>query len=121
MKIGFLELVVILVVALIVIGPDKLPEYAKNFGRYMRDFKKYSNKLVEELNENVVEPMKGATEPLQKVSKEITKPFEEIKVSVENIQKPSKEESQEIIGEVIKGKNTQAALEKISEIGEGIA
>lgn len=30
MKIGFTEIIVIFIVALIVIGPDKLPFYAKN-------------------------------------------------------------------------------------------
>ena len=40
MKIGPLELVVVFIVALIVIGPNKLPEYAKKFGEAMRELKK---------------------------------------------------------------------------------
>ena len=35
MKIGALELLVVFVVALLVIGPDKLPLYAKKFGAAM--------------------------------------------------------------------------------------
>ena len=31
MKIGMQELVIVFIVALIVIGPDKLPEYARKF------------------------------------------------------------------------------------------
>ena len=33
MRIGFPELIVVFIVALVVIGPDKLPLYAKKFGR----------------------------------------------------------------------------------------
>jgi sec-independent protein translocase protein TatA len=36
---GPLELIVILVVALIVLGPKKLPEAARSVGRGMREFK----------------------------------------------------------------------------------
>ena len=36
---GPLELIVILVVALIVLGPKKLPEAARSLGRGMREFK----------------------------------------------------------------------------------
>jgi sec-independent protein translocase protein TatA len=36
---GPLELMVILVVALLVLGPAKLPEAARSVGRGMRDFK----------------------------------------------------------------------------------
>lgn len=43
--IGFQELLVILVVALIVIGPKKLPDIAKALGRAYREFVRASNEL----------------------------------------------------------------------------
>jgi sec-independent protein translocase protein TatA len=36
---GPMELIVILIVALIVLGPNKLPEAARSVGRGMREFK----------------------------------------------------------------------------------
>ena len=33
MKIGFTELILVVIVAFVVIGPDKLPEYARKFER----------------------------------------------------------------------------------------
>lgn len=65
MKIGPLELIVILVVALLVIGPDKLPAYAKKFGEGMKEFKKASSTITDEINEDVVEPIKEAKAPFE--------------------------------------------------------
>jgi sec-independent protein translocase protein TatA len=38
-NIGPMELVIVLVIALIVIGPKRLPEVGKSLGRGMREFK----------------------------------------------------------------------------------
>ena len=37
MRIGFTEILVILAVALIILGPDKLPAYMKKFGQAVRE------------------------------------------------------------------------------------
>ena len=50
--IGLPELVIILVVALIVFGPKKLPELAKALGRGMSEFKKASEEIKDSLNLN---------------------------------------------------------------------
>lgn len=49
--IGFTELILILIVALIFIGPDKLPGIAKALGRAYTEFKKAG----EELKRNIAE------------------------------------------------------------------
>ncbi len=45
--IGLPELLVIIAIALIVFGPNKLPELAKAFGRAMREFKKATEEVKE--------------------------------------------------------------------------
>ena len=45
--IGMPEMLVILALALIVIGPKKLPDLAKSLGRAMREFKKATNEFKE--------------------------------------------------------------------------
>jgi len=45
--IGLPELLVIIAIALIVLGPNKLPELAKTFGRAMREFKKATEEMKE--------------------------------------------------------------------------
>src|SRR5512137_2658148 len=42
---GFGEILIILVLALVLLGPQKLPEVAKQLGKGLRDFKKASDDL----------------------------------------------------------------------------
>ena len=48
--IGFNEIIIILVIALIVIGPKKLPDIAKALGKGYREFKKAFDDVKDELN-----------------------------------------------------------------------
>jgi sec-independent protein translocase protein TatA len=51
--IGFPELLIILVVALIVFGPRKLPELGRSLGKSLSEFKRASNELRNTLEEEV--------------------------------------------------------------------
>jgi TatA/E family protein of Tat protein translocase len=46
-NIGLPELLIIVAIALIVFGPNKLPELARAFGRAMREFKKATEEVKE--------------------------------------------------------------------------
>ena len=48
MKIGFWELIVIVIVAFVFIGPDQLPVYAKKIGKMLRELKKYTGAASED-------------------------------------------------------------------------
>ena len=48
--IGMPELLLILAIALIVIGPKKLPDLAKSLGRAMREFKRATSDLKESMS-----------------------------------------------------------------------
>ena len=50
--IGLPELILIMAVALIVVGPDKLPELAKSIGKGIVELKKAASSLKESLNED---------------------------------------------------------------------
>jgi sec-independent protein translocase protein TatB len=50
--IGMPELLLLLAIALIVVGPKKLPELAKALGRGIAEFKKATNELKESLESN---------------------------------------------------------------------
>ena len=65
MKIGFTELILVAIVAFVVIGPDKLPEYARKLGKMLRELKKYTGAASEEIQKNVVEPLNEIQAPPQ--------------------------------------------------------
>jgi TatA/E family protein of Tat protein translocase len=51
--IGFPELLIILVVALIVFGPRKLPELGRSLGKSLSEFKRASNELRSTLEDEI--------------------------------------------------------------------
>ena len=52
-SLGFPELIVIFVIALIIFGPRKLPEIGKSLGKSLAEFKKASNELKSTLEEEI--------------------------------------------------------------------
>jgi TatA/E family protein of Tat protein translocase len=61
-NIGPLELLAILVVALLVFGPEKLPEMGKQVGKAMREFKKFQASMQDNVRD-IVEPITGPIMP----------------------------------------------------------
>jgi len=52
-NIGFPELLIILLIALLIFGPRKLPEVGKNVGRALREFRRASDELKEKLEDEI--------------------------------------------------------------------
>ena len=98
--IGFSELLVIGVVALIVIGPEKLPRMARTVGhlagrlqRYVADVKADINREIEldELRKMRDSMQKTATEMESSVQSEVAKTEGELNQSLEGVVKKAEE------------------------------
>ncbi len=61
--IGMPELLVILIVALLVLGPKRLPEMARSLGRGMAEFRRASSELRNTLYAPLEEPPKEEPKP----------------------------------------------------------
>lgn len=68
-SIGISELILIAGVALMVLGPDKFPEFAKMAARLFRDLRKYKDEVTRDLTKEL-KPMKKELEDLSKVNPE---------------------------------------------------
>ena len=61
--IGMPELIVILVVALLVLGPKRLPEVARSLGRAVAEFRRQSNEVMEEFQAQIDSDERSARAP----------------------------------------------------------
>ena len=98
--IGFQELIVIMIVALIVLGPQRLPEAAKTIAKFIREIKG----AVDEVKSSVVEDISSVKE-LTQIDLEDTKPQKKEKIE-DDFEKEFKKE--------ISKENYQPKREKIS-------
>lgn len=65
-NIGFPELILILVIALLIFGPKKLPEIGKSIGRAIAELKRASNELKESIEDEIrAEEIKKFEETLE--------------------------------------------------------
>ena len=53
MDIGWGELLIILIVALLVVGPDKLPAYARKTARFVRNFQQVTTGLTGQISKAI--------------------------------------------------------------------
>jgi len=88
--IGMPELIIILVIALIVIGPSKLPDLARALGRGMAEFKKATQELKESLDidedfkqakDDIVDSISGIEKSIEA---EMAEPVEEKEAKYED-------------------------------------
>lgn len=71
------EIVVILLLALIVLGPEKLPEAIRKFGRVYSEIRKISNGFQSEFKNAFDEPMKELRETAQLTRDAVLKPLKD--------------------------------------------
>ncbi|MGI1670600.1 MAG: Sec-independent protein translocase protein TatB [Neptuniibacter sp.] len=80
---GFAELLIVAVVALIVLGPDKLPTAIKTVGMWVGRIRRTVSSIQTEISEELrIDEMKRTAaiskEELDQELKEMTKPFNEV-------------------------------------------
>lgn len=86
--IGVPELIIILIIALIVIGPHKLPDIAKAFGKAFAEFKK----ATEEIKTSVTDiNLEGMVDQSKQAKKDTKPSIPDIKTSLPEETKKTKE------------------------------
>ena len=71
-NIGMPEMMIIMVVALLVFGPKKLPEIGRSVGKALREFKKSTEEIKDRFEEQIrVDDFKSIQEDIKKDLKDI--------------------------------------------------
>src|SRR5215470_7703427 len=95
-QLGFSEMLVIFIVALLVFGPKKLPELGKSLGKGIREFKK----ATEELKSSWEDQVKDISTPLNDVKRDIHNMGQDMKADfykhLDTAPEPSQEVSQSV-------------------------
>ena len=75
---GWFEILIVALVALIVLGPDRLPGYARNIGKFIRQFRKITSGVGKEISKAMdLDEVDEADEGIKKDLKAISKSLEE--------------------------------------------
>ncbi|MDG6774533.1 Sec-independent protein translocase protein TatB [Thiomicrorhabdus sp. ZW0627] len=96
--IGFLEILVVLVIALLVIGPERMPEVARKLGGFMGKTKRFINSVkeeghwqetVRELKETI--DLQEEKKQLQEIEKDLNNSFVQPTedIDLENVTRPT--------------------------------
>src|SRR3954467_11346781 len=88
--IGYQEMFVILVVALVVFGPARLPELAGQVGRWVRDFRRMSSDLTGEFEKTFAE--------VEEVKKSFQREIQSIQDEVEGVGKSTRGDLKKLSG-----------------------
>lgn len=112
--IGMPELILIAVVALIVLGPQKLPDLAKSLGRAVREFRKATSELKETLS---------VDSELSEVKKAFTDFHSDVNQTIRDEDKPKEappgaDAAAAAAAPPVKSPSEPAAEEKIEELNK---
>lgn len=77
--IGFSEILVIMVVALVVIGPERLPHVARSMGQWWGRIQRYVSKVKQDVSSSM------ELEELREAQRKVQAEMDELKRSVQNV------------------------------------
>ena len=73
MNLGFAEMFFLVVLALLLFGPRRLPEIARQMGKFMAEFKKASNEFQGQIHEEIRKLELEEADPRKHIEPEIAK------------------------------------------------
>lgn len=102
-NIGFTELILILLVAFVIVGPRDLPKIARALGRGVRMLKNFLKEFQEETGlGEVVDEFKRTSRDLERTMKENdpTVELKEVRKEIEDAVRGAKEAGEEVMNEI---------------------
>ncbi|MBN1369210.1 MAG: twin-arginine translocase subunit TatB [Dehalococcoidaceae bacterium] len=127
---GIMEILLVLVVALIVLGPDKLPEYARKAGRYYREFRKMASGLTGEMTKalgiddedgegGIADDFRSVRDDISQLRKSLNEDADELKGAVDSEARQMTESLSKDADEIVSGIQSDSR-EMSQELSESI-
>jgi Tat protein translocase TatB subunit len=73
MNLGFTEMIFLVILALLLFGPRKLPEIARTMGKFMAEFKKASSEFQGQIHEEIRKLELEEADPRKHIEPEVAK------------------------------------------------
>ena len=90
MQLGFPEILMIFIIALLVFGPKKLPELGKSLGKGLREFKKATDELKSNWDEQLKDVEKSVNEVRDTVHSATRDVENKIKAEINSTTEPAR-------------------------------
>lgn len=85
--VGFWELFLIVLILLIVLGPERMPELAKTAGKYIRKIKDFTSNITQEISSEIDDENLKKHLSLEDENSNILEIFEESKETLNDVKK----------------------------------
>jgi sec-independent protein translocase protein TatA len=99
------EIFVIIIVALLLFGAEKLPEIAKTIGKGMRDFKKATDDIRQEIETSTSDFRRDLTDVSDTIKKDVTNYSEKIKGDMNDVSESIKNDMNNVTSEARQSMN----------------
>ncbi len=91
-SLGFQEVLVVVVVALLIFGPERLPELARNAGKFLARFRAETSKSLDELRraadiQDLERELRSVTSELRETKRSLTQGFTDVGASIAGVGK----------------------------------
>jgi len=122
MNFSMSEIILVLIVAMLVLGPEKIPEFARKFGRFVRHFRKITDSVTSDFRKAIAldeeeEENKKATAGVREMADDLKKDIQDIMGSLDKQASKAKDalsSESRAVGETLEI-TTKDAREELSE------
>ncbi|MDR3289256.1 MAG: twin-arginine translocase TatA/TatE family subunit [Peptococcaceae bacterium] len=89
---NFTEIVFLLIIGLIVFGPEELPNVARTVGKFLAEFRQVKGDLTKEFKDSLAEPLGEITHTLKEPLREVTQALNDPLGKINEMQPEAKTE-----------------------------
>jgi sec-independent protein translocase protein TatB len=119
---GWMEIMVILIVALLVVGPDRIPEYARKAGKAIRQFRRITSGVTKEISRamdlEAEDEEPGREKPRPSIQRDLREIERSLARDAEDLKKSLRAEADSLQQTI--SESTRTTRESLAKAGESL-